>query len=138
MRIDGGCHCGAITYRAEIDPGRVGICHCTDCQALSGAPYRASVVCEEADLTLLTGTPATYVKTADSGRKREQAFCRDCGSPIWSTSVGEGPRHHRANHRGSSSCVSAASRSGPSWCRSASPSSSRRCLGCGISAAIPS
>ena len=40
MQVDGGCHCGAIAYRAEIDPARVAVCHCTDCQALSGSAYR--------------------------------------------------------------------------------------------------
>jgi hypothetical protein len=28
MKIDGGCHCGYITYEAGADPERVGICHC--------------------------------------------------------------------------------------------------------------
>jgi len=43
MEIDGGCHCGNITYGAEIDPETVGICHCTDCQSLSGSAFRVSV-----------------------------------------------------------------------------------------------
>src|SRR4029453_1097434 len=29
MKIDGGCHCGYITYEAEIDPDKTLICHCT-------------------------------------------------------------------------------------------------------------
>ncbi len=32
MRIDGQCHCGHVSYEAEIDPDRVSICHCTNCQ----------------------------------------------------------------------------------------------------------
>ena len=32
MKIDGGCHCGYITYEAEADPANAMICHCTDCQ----------------------------------------------------------------------------------------------------------
>jgi hypothetical protein len=39
MKIDGGCHCGAIAYEAEVDPDRVGICHCTDCQQLTGTAF---------------------------------------------------------------------------------------------------
>jgi hypothetical protein len=31
---------------------------------------------------LLSGTPKTYVKTAESGNKRLHAFCGSCGTPI--------------------------------------------------------
>ena len=37
---------------------------------------------------LVTGAPAIYVKTGDSGNKREQSFCPTCGSPIYSAPVG--------------------------------------------------
>ena len=32
MNVTGSCHCGEIQFEATIDPKRVGICHCTDCQ----------------------------------------------------------------------------------------------------------
>jgi hypothetical protein len=39
----------------------------------------------------VTGKPAIYVKTtADSGNPRVQAFCGTCGSPLYSTTVGDG------------------------------------------------
>src|SRR5262249_45217798 len=39
----------------------------------------------------MTGEPTAYVKTtAESGNPRVQAFCPRCGSPIYSTSPGEG------------------------------------------------
>ena len=39
----------------------------------------------------MTGQPTIYVKTtADSGKLRAQAFCGKCGTPIYSTTVGEG------------------------------------------------
>jgi len=47
MRIDGRCHCGYITYEAEIDPEKVMICHCTDCQTLSGSAFRTVVLTRE-------------------------------------------------------------------------------------------
>jgi hypothetical protein len=92
MRIDGACHCGAIAYVAELDPSQVRICHCGDCQTLSGAAFRVTAPVREEDFRLLRGVPAQYTKTAESGRARIQAFCRDCGSPIYATSVGEGAR----------------------------------------------
>lgn len=86
MKVDGSCHCGAISFEAEIDPERVRICHCTDCQQLSGTAFRVMVPCDEDEFRLLAGVPKIYVKTAESGRKRQQAFCGDCGSPIYATS----------------------------------------------------
>jgi hypothetical protein len=41
---------------------------------------------------LLAGTPKVYVKTGESGNKREQTFCYQCGTPIYSAPVGAGPR----------------------------------------------
>jgi|SRR5215217_1207338 len=86
MKVDGSCHCGAITFEAEIDPDKVRICHCTDCQQLSGTAFRVMVPCPESQFHLRTGTPRIYVKTAESGRRRQQAFCETCGSPIYATS----------------------------------------------------
>jgi len=83
MRIDGGCHCGEITYEARVDPDRVVICHCTDCQAFSGAPYRVSVPVLVENLTL-RGEPRTYVKHGDRGAEVTQAFCPRCGSSLYS------------------------------------------------------
>jgi len=86
MHIDGKCHCGAITYEAEIDPATVTVCHCTDCQVFSGSPFRAMVPATRANFKLLSGTPKIYIKTADSGNKRAQGFCAECGTPIYATS----------------------------------------------------
>ena len=92
MKIDGACHCGSITYRAEVDPDDVIICHCTDCQTMSGSAFRTVVFADEARFVLLGDSPKIYIKTADSGNKREMAFCPDCGTHIYATSVGPGPR----------------------------------------------
>jgi hypothetical protein len=89
MKIDGGCHCGNITYVAEIDPDNVGICHCTDCQTFSGSAFRASVRAARDAFSLHGGHPKIYVKTAESGAKRAQAFCPECGTSIYSAAVTE-------------------------------------------------
>ncbi len=92
MKVNASCHCGRITYEAEVDPDKAAICHCADCQTLSGTAYRTVVPVPDNQFTLLSGTPKVYVKTAASGNKREQAFCGDCGSPIYATSAGDGPK----------------------------------------------
>ena len=84
MKIDGGCHCGQIRYRAEADPAKVEICHCTDCQTLSGSAYRTVVAVDAGSFELLRGKPKLYAKTAEDGSIRMQAFCPECGSPLYS------------------------------------------------------
>jgi hypothetical protein len=91
MKIDGGCHCGFIAYEAEADPAKVAICNCTDCQKLSGSAFRTVLPVDGATFRL-TGEPTIYVKTGDSGNKRQQAFCPRCGSPIFSAPPGDGPK----------------------------------------------
>ena len=91
MRVEGSCHCGQVTYEAEVDPTQVGICNCTDCQVLSGSAYRVTVPAPAATFKLLTGTPKVYVKTADSGNKRRHAFCPNCGSPVSASADSDTP-----------------------------------------------
>lgn len=87
MKIEGGCHCGAIAYTAEVDPEEVIVCHCTDCQTLSGAAFRTVAFARKSSFQLQRGEPRVYVKLAESGREREQTFCATCGTPIHSSPV---------------------------------------------------
>ena len=92
MKIDGRCHCGYITFEAEIDPGKTLICHCTDCQTFSGSAFRVHAFTREDAFRLLSGELKIYVKTAESGNKRPQSFCPECGTHIYATAVGAGPK----------------------------------------------
>jgi hypothetical protein len=91
MKIDGGCHCGYIAYEAEVDPDKVRICHCTDCQTLSGSAFRTVAFTNPGSFKLRSGELAIYVKTAESGNKRQQSFCPKCGTPIFSASPDDEP-----------------------------------------------
>jgi hypothetical protein len=92
MKIEGRCHCGYITYEADIDPDNVLICHCTDCQTLSGSPFRAVAYTKADAFKLLSGELRIYVKISESGNKRPQTFCPECGTPIYATAGGDGPK----------------------------------------------
>jgi len=91
MKVQGACHCGKIRFEAEIDPERVGLCHCTDCQVLTGSAYRISVRAPRESFRLLSGKPKVYVKTAESGTQRAQCFCPDCGTPVFATAPVDNP-----------------------------------------------
>lgn len=86
MQITGACHCGAITFTAEIDPSRVMVCHCNDCQVLSGSAFRPMVLAMF-DNFRLSGVTKSYVKVAESGHQRAQVFCPECGTQLYATAV---------------------------------------------------
>ena len=87
MKIDGHCHCGKIFFEAEVDRDQgFSICHCTDCQILTGSAFRTTLHVS-GDKFSLKGTPKVYIKTAESGNKRAQAFCGDCGSHIYASDL---------------------------------------------------
>jgi hypothetical protein len=83
MQVHGACHCGTVSYEATVNPECVTICHCTDCQNLTGSAYRVSVSVSAEAFRLTGGVPKVYLKVGDSGRKRAQAFCSNCGAPVY-------------------------------------------------------
>ena len=92
MKIEGGCYCGEIKYEADVDPKRVGVCNCADCQAMTGSLMRVNVYVEDSNIKFLSGKAAEYIRTAESGHKRAIGFCRNCGTALYATSAGDGPR----------------------------------------------
>ena len=88
MKIEGGCHCGQFAYEAEIESAKVSLCHCTDCQTLSGTAFRTNVPTVPGGFRVTRGAVKIYIKTVESGRQREQAFCPECGTPIYAASPG--------------------------------------------------
>lgn len=121
MKVTGRCHCGKISFAAEIDPGAVRICHCTDCQTLSGSAFRVNVGSLPGTFRLTSGEPKTYIKTtADSGNHRAHGFCPDCGTPLWATSPEPNPRSYGLRV-GTLDCRAELKPARQGWFRSALP-----------------
>ena len=90
--LSGRCMCGAVTWTCSGQIMRSLVCHCTDCQTLSGSAFRTVVPTREGAFTLLSGEVKNYVKIGTSGARRLHGFCPECGSPIYSTSEDDGPK----------------------------------------------
>ena len=120
MHVDGSCHCGTIRYEAEIDPGRVGICHCTDCQTFGSSAFRIAVLVSSDAFNLLSGTPTLYEKISESGNARLMAFCGICGTHVYGTTPGDGPKPYslRVGTMAQASELRPVARV---WCRSSPP-----------------
>ena len=84
MKVDGSCHCGNVEFEADVT-GEAIVCHCTDCQTLSGSPFRVTVPAPTSSFALRGGKLQTYKKVAASGAPRIQTFCPICGTPIYSS-----------------------------------------------------
>ncbi|MBY5560713.1 GFA family protein [Rhizobium leguminosarum] len=69
----GSCLCGAVAYRVEGEPLRVGLCHCADCRKSSGSAFTFFAVWPRLAFSH-NGEIATF-----SGR----SFCPACGSRLF-------------------------------------------------------
>ncbi len=93
MKVTGQCHCGEIAYSAEIDPEQLMVCHCRDCQRLTGSAFRVTVPVSADRFCLLHGEPSIYFKIADSGSRRGHAFCGSCGAPVFRLPTDNNPNY---------------------------------------------
>lgn len=89
MRVEGGCHCGAVRFEAEANPSAVSVCHCRDCQRLTGTAFRTTVRAEGPP-RVVRGEPRVYLKTGGSGGRMEQHFCGTCGASLFVHGEGTG------------------------------------------------
>jgi hypothetical protein len=121
MKVTGGCHCGNITYEAEVDRATVRVCHCTDCQKLTGTAFRTNISSLPGTFRLKTGTTKIYVKTAESGNKRAHGFCPECGTPIYATAPDPNPSTYGLRVGGIDQRAQFAPPARQIWCRSALP-----------------
>lgn len=80
--ISGRCLCGAVSYRATTEPVATAICHCTDCQRQSGAPFSLNVLVAADALTIDGELSSFETIGTETGQPRNRRFCGTCGSPI--------------------------------------------------------
>ncbi|MEM9763783.1 MAG: GFA family protein [Pseudomonadota bacterium] len=85
MIVHGRCHCGEITFEAEVDPEEVFVCHGEDSRVLSSSAFLTVVPCRRNAFFPLAGTPRFYIMKAEGGGRRALAFCGTCGTAIHST-----------------------------------------------------
>ena len=107
MKVQGACHCGDVSYEAIVDQARVSICHCTDCQALTGTAYRVTVPTLIKDFEKNSAkriTNGLYQDRRQRSKARASVLPR-CGSPIYAHAV-ENPKTYGLRFGASLSDVS--------------------------------
>ena len=81
--LKGSCLCGAVSYEADVESPQSMQCFCRHCQKSTGSQSAVFFVAPDAQFQL-TGSPKSYVATAESGGTVERFFCGECGSQLFS------------------------------------------------------
>jgi hypothetical protein len=79
----GGCVCGAVRYRLLEDPLELHVCHCPNCQTVSGSAFVMCMPVRTRSLERLQGEPELFSFTSPDGLAKRTRRCPDCGSCIW-------------------------------------------------------
>jgi hypothetical protein len=78
---EGGCACGAVRYRLFEDPLELHVCHCTDCQTITGSAFVMSMTTHRRSIEIVRGE-RTLVSFKNPGGINRR--CAVCGCRIWS------------------------------------------------------
>ena len=84
MKVEGGCYCGAVRYKAEGDPMMVGQCHCRECQYISGGSPNMLAAMPINGFEYTKGKPKGFTRD-NLERAVTREFCADCGTRIHHT-----------------------------------------------------
>jgi len=78
-KYEGGCHCGAVRYSAEVAPVNQRVCHCRRCQKVIGAAFNARLLFRIDDVTV-----EGQVATVNTSPDLKRGFCAACGTTLFS------------------------------------------------------
>jgi hypothetical protein len=90
--LSGGCQCGQVRYKADIQPKTAHLCHCRMCQKAAGNYF----------MPLASASKATFeargeISWFQSSEPVRRGFCAKCGTPLiydplgssnWSVALG--------------------------------------------------
>jgi hypothetical protein len=79
MRLEGGCHCGAVRYVVDGEASHIAVCHCTDCRRSSGAPIVSWAAFKAGDVSVSQGEMTSF----NSSGVVERSFCPRCGTGLF-------------------------------------------------------
>lgn len=87
MKLEGGCYCGQVRYKAEGEPVLKGQCHCRECQYISGGAPNVIVAMPVQGFVYTKGTPKAFSR-ADLDNPVTREFCANCGTHMVSRAPG--------------------------------------------------
>ena len=84
--ITGGCQCGAVRYRVDVELSNPHLCHCRMCQKAAGNYFMSLASAPREKIVITRGNPAWF-HSSDIVRR---GFCPGCGTPLFFDPVNTG------------------------------------------------
>lgn len=81
MKITGGCYCKKIRWEADGEPLMRGLCHCRECQYISGGGANVALVMPRSAFHYTSGEPRSF-KRDDLESPVTRQFCGECGTSL--------------------------------------------------------
>lgn len=81
-KYKGQCSCGNIEYYFEDEPINSAFCYCHECQTHTGSDKWFGLWVPIEKFHFIKGTPLTFTRLGDSGKKMNHRFCSHCGTTI--------------------------------------------------------
>ena len=81
MKIEGGCYCRAVRYRAEGEPMMRAQCHCRECQYIAGGMPNVILGMPESSFAYTKGAGKPF-KRQDLPNPVTREFCAECGTHL--------------------------------------------------------
>ena len=79
--VTGSCLCQAVKFECDAQFGAFYLCHCAQCQKISGSAHVANLFTDVQNIRWLTGEE--NVQRYDvPGRSISNAFCGECGTAV--------------------------------------------------------
>lgn len=80
-KISGNCLCGAVNFVLEDNFSQFHLCHCTQCQKMTGSAHASNLFTQCGNIEWVSGEEK--IKRYDyPNRDFSNAFCIDCGSHV--------------------------------------------------------
>ena len=76
------CLCSGVQLELATEPGSIDLCHCSMCRKAQGCPFASNAPISSAAVSISSGTE--LITSFESSPGHERAFCRRCGSPLFS------------------------------------------------------
>jgi hypothetical protein len=80
-KLEGGCFCRAATYTVEDNFTKLIVCHCVQCQQITGTSHASNLLTDVDNIIWLSGSDQ-LIRYDDPDRDFTKVFCSKCGSGL--------------------------------------------------------